>query len=74
MLQPGKQKQIRFTVPADLLAFTGPDFRKITESGEIKVMVGSFCEDIRLDGGFDLTGTVRYPDENRRLGNRVEIV
>ncbi|MCP4753276.1 MAG: hypothetical protein GY866_20490 [Proteobacteria bacterium] len=72
-LQPGQQKEIRFALPADLLAFTGPDFKKIVEPGETKVMLGSSCEDIRLNGSFNLTGTVRYPDENRSLSSRVEV-
>ncbi len=72
-LAPGEQKKVVFTMPADLLAFTGLDYRKVVEPGEIRVMIGSSSEDIRLSGGFNLTGSKRYPGEDRALSTRVEV-
>jgi beta-glucosidase-like glycosyl hydrolase len=66
-LEPGAAARIRFGVPADLLSFTGPDFRRVVEPGEIEVRIGSSSEDIRLEGGFELTGELREVREDRAL-------
>ncbi len=72
-LEPCEQKKITFTMSADMLAFTGLDYKKIIEPGEIKIMIGSSSEDIRLEESFALTGEKRYPGENRKLITEVEV-
>ncbi|MBW2061646.1 MAG: fibronectin type III-like domain-contianing protein [Deltaproteobacteria bacterium] len=72
-LQPGEAKQVSFYVPADLLSFTGIDYKRIVEPGAIKVMVGSSSADIRLKGEFNLTGPVREVGEDRALMSRVAV-
>ena len=72
-LAAGEQKDIVFTLSADMLSFTGLDYRKIIEPGEINVMIGSSSEDIRLTTRFNLTGSVRYPGEDRILFSRVDV-
>ena len=72
-LEPGEQKEIIFTLPSDLLSFTGPDFRKVIEPGEVSVMIGSSSKDIRLTGTFTLVGDSRYPNEDRALFTEVEV-
>ena len=72
-LEPCEQKNVTFTMSADMLAFTGLDYKKIIEPGEIKVMIGSSSEDIRLEDSFILTGEKRYPGENRRLITEVKV-
>jgi hypothetical protein len=71
---PGEQKKIIFTLYADLLAFTGLDYRKIVEPGEIRIMIGSSSEDIRLDKSIMVTGEKRYPGEDRILITDVKLV
>ncbi len=73
-LKAGEQKKVIFNLPADMLAFTGLDYRKIIEPGEIKVMVGSSSEDIRLTSSFRLVGPARYPGEGRTLFSKVEVM
>ncbi|MBW2092890.1 MAG: glycoside hydrolase family 3 C-terminal domain-containing protein, partial [Deltaproteobacteria bacterium] len=68
---PDEAKRISFTVSADLLSFTGPDYKKIVEPGAIKVMIGTSSEDIRLTGEFKLTGPVREAGEDRALTSEV---
>ncbi len=72
-LKPGEQKKITFKMSADMLAFTGLDYKKIIEPGEIKVMIGSSSEDIRLETSFLLTGEKRYPGEDRELMTKVKV-
>ena len=72
-LAPGEQKKITFIMSADMLAFTGLDYKKIIEPGEIKIMIGSSSNDIRLEGAFTLIGEKRYPGEDRKLMTEVKI-
>ncbi|MCP4754385.1 MAG: hypothetical protein GY866_26170 [Proteobacteria bacterium] len=72
-LEPGESREIVFTVPADLMAFTGIDYRKTIEPGEMVVLVGSSSRDIRLKASFRLVGETRYPGEDRALSSKVEV-
>ena len=56
MLRPGEMKTVTFHLPVDQLAFYDNELNLVLESGSIKVMVGSSSEDIRLSGGFEITG------------------
>ncbi len=73
-LMPGEEKKIIFTLHADLLAFTGLDYRRIIEPGEIRIMIGSSSEDIRLEKEITVTGDKRYPGEGRRLITEVRVM
>jgi beta-glucosidase len=73
-LMPGEQKKIIFTMHADMLAFTGLDYRKVIEPGKIKIMIGASSEDIRLEKCFTITGNNRYPGEERRLITEVKVM
>ena len=72
-LAPGEQKKVTFTMSADILAFTGMDYKKIVEPGEIKIMIGSSSDDIRLEDSFILIGEKRYPGEDRKLFTDVKV-
>lgn len=71
-LEPDETKRITFTLPADLLSFTGVDYQRIVEPGDIRVMVGSSSRDIRLEGTFTLTGETRVVGEDRALSSQVK--
>lgn len=66
-LNPGESKKVTFSMSSDMLAFTGKDYKKIIEPGEIEVMIGASSEDIRLESSFILTGEARYPGKDRKL-------
>jgi hypothetical protein len=66
-LDSGETKRIVFTLPADLLSFTGPDYIRIVEPGLFRVKIGASSKDIRLEGEFTLTGSVRKVGEDRQL-------
>ncbi|RIK11471.1 MAG: hypothetical protein DCC49_00315 [Acidobacteria bacterium] len=57
-LAPGESAEVNFSLGPRQLRFTGIDGRRIVEPGDFKVMVGASSADIRLDGGFRLTGDV----------------
>ena len=73
-LMPGEAKRVIFTVSADLLSFTGIDYKRIIEPGIINVMIGSSSKDIRLEGEFTLVGSVREVGENRVLTTEVKVI
>lgn len=57
-LQPGEQKTVLFHLPVAHMAFYNRQMDYVVEPGEIKVMVGSSSEDIRLTGTFAIIGAV----------------
>jgi beta-xylosidase len=65
-LEPGASSRVAFTLPADMLSFTGVDGRRVVEPGAIEVMVGASSEDVRLRGSVGVTGGVRVLDGDRR--------
>ena len=72
-LAPGEASRVRFELQADLLSFTGVDLRRVVEPGAVEVMVGSSSADIRLTGGFTLTGPPRVVGEGRVLTTPVRV-
>lgn len=66
-LEPGAAARVRFTVPADVSSFTGPDLARIVEPGELELRLGASSGDIRHTSTVRLTGPVRTVDHHRRL-------
>lgn len=54
-LRPGEKKEVAFEVAPSQLAFVQPDGSFLTEHGEVRVLVGSSSEDIRLQGNYFVT-------------------
>ena len=55
-LAAGEAKRVTFTVPTDMLAFTGPDMIRIVEPGAIDLMIGASSAEIRLRATVELIG------------------
>jgi beta-glucosidase len=72
-LAPGETRSVTFHLPVDQLAFYDNDLNLAVEAGKIIVMVGSSSEDIRLTGGFEITGPQRIPIQERVFFCPVEI-
>lgn len=51
-LEPGEKKTVHFTLTSEDLSFINTDLKPVVEPGEFSIMVGSSCEDIRLNGSF----------------------
>jgi len=58
-LRPGESRRVKFTVPAEILAFYDRSMRLVVEPGQFAVMIGSSSREIRLRGGFTITGETR---------------
>ncbi|MEV5271951.1 glycoside hydrolase family 3 N-terminal domain-containing protein [Streptomyces werraensis] len=66
-LEPGEQRRVRVTVPADVASFTGRDGRRIVEPGELELRLAASSADTRLTATVTLTGPVREVDHTRRF-------
>jgi len=66
-LAPGERHRVTFTVPSDLMSFTGEDFRRVVEPGEVIVKVGASSADIRLEVRIAMTGVTAVTPPGRRL-------
>lgn len=66
-LEPGRSAVVDFDVHADRLSFTGLDYRRIVESGEILLSVGTSSEDRPLVARIQVCGETRVVGEGRVL-------
>jgi len=57
-LKAGESKKVTFELPINLLAFYDAQMRFVVEPGEIKLMIGSASDDVRLEDAFEITGEV----------------
>ncbi|MEJ0097053.1 MAG: glycoside hydrolase family 3 N-terminal domain-containing protein [Bauldia sp.] len=70
-LVPGAAKRVTFDVHSDLLSFTGEDFRRIVEPGEIAIRIGASSADIRLETRVHVTGVTTETASDREMFTHV---
>jgi len=73
-LEPGGSAKVTFTLPTDMLNFTGRDGSRIVEPGAFDLMVGASSDDIRLTATVDVTGDVRQLPKEWRMESRADTV
>jgi beta-xylosidase len=72
-LPPKGSARVSFTVPVDMLGFTGPDNRRILEPGQFELMIGSSSRDIHFRKVVALQGETRTLPENWRMRSSVSV-
>ncbi|GAB3614338.1 glycoside hydrolase family 3 protein [Humibacter ginsengisoli] len=72
-LEAGAQSRVSFEVSADLSAFTGRDYSRIVEPGELELRLGASSGDIRFGLPVTLSGPARTVDHTRTLRSRVTV-
>jgi beta-glucosidase len=72
-LQPNQARTVTFRLPVDMLAFYDDQMDLVVEAGEVKVMIGSSSEDIRLESAFEIIGDARQPVAERAFICPVDI-
>ncbi|MDD5600730.1 MAG: glycoside hydrolase family 3 N-terminal domain-containing protein [Actinomycetota bacterium] len=65
-LEPAQKKTVVFTLYTGQLGFYNKEIKYVIEPGDIKVMVGSSSEDIRLTGLLKITGSVIEIGNNKK--------
>jgi beta-glucosidase len=72
-LESGKEAKINVKMPVNLLAFYDKEIKKIVEPGEVKIMIGSSSEDIRLEDSFTIEGKIKEIDESEMHYSEVDV-
>jgi beta-glucosidase len=72
-LSAGESARVTFTVPTDMLCFTGREGRRIVEPGEFELQVGASSADIRLRTNVTLTGSLRTLGREWRMESRCDV-
>jgi len=55
-LEDREQVKVNMKMPVNLLGFYNKKMKKVVEPGEVRIMIGSSSEDIRLDDSFTIEG------------------
>lgn len=66
-LAAGQERQVTFTVPADLCAFTGLEGSRIVEPGDVELRLAASSADVRHTVAARLVGPLRTVDHRRAL-------
>jgi beta-glucosidase len=72
-LRPGAAATVTFSLHTDRTAFTGRDFRRIVEPGELELYVGTSAADLPCQASVQLVGPERVVGAHRRLETPVTI-
>ena len=72
-LAAGASVRVTFEVHADRLSFTGADYRRIVEPGEVQLSVGRSSEDRMPAVSVEVTGSRRVVAEGRVLDTPVRV-
>lgn len=72
-LKPGESKRVTFTVPVDMLCFTGSEGYRIVEPGEHELQIGASSADILLRAKVEVTGKTRVLPKIWRMESRCDI-
>jgi beta-glucosidase len=63
-LESRGEVKVNLKMPVNLLAFYNKEMKKVVEPGEVKIMIGSSSEDIRLNGSFIIEGEIKEIDNS----------
>ena len=69
-LEPGESRVVEFSVPVDMLGFTGEQGERVVEPGVFELQIGASSADIRLRGTVNVTGEKRRLGKNWRMFSR----
>ena len=72
-LLPGEQRTVTFTLPANLLGYTGPDMNTILEPGAFKIMIGNSSDNILLTGSIGVTGETTDIESSKKFHSEAAI-
>lgn len=73
-LAPGASAEVRFRVHADRTAFTGRQFERVVEPGDVEVLIGTSAADLPCRGIVTLIGPLRVVGADRTLVTPAEVV
>jgi beta-xylosidase len=72
-LQPKQRAVVSFSIPVDMLNFTGTAYQRVVEAGEFEIFVGASSSDIRSKGRIEVVGENRVLDRHWRMESVAKI-
>lgn len=73
-LEPGKKVSLHWRLPVNMLAYYDQNMNYIVDSGEIKLMIGSASDDIRLQDSFEIKGeSTLVTDSNKAFLSEITV-
>ncbi len=72
-LGKGEEVRIGIKMPVNLLGFYNKEIKKVVEPGEVKIMIGSSSEGIRLDDSFIIEGEISEIDDSEIYYTAVKV-
>lgn len=66
-LEAGQSARVAFTVPVDMLSFTGPEGARIVEPGRFELQIGASSADIPLRATVEVLGNKRTLSKNWKM-------
>ena len=72
-LLPGEQRTVTFTLPANLLGYTGPDMTTILEPGAFKIMIGNSSDNILLSSSLGVSGQTMDIESDKKFFSEAAI-
>ncbi|WP_232667942.1 glycoside hydrolase family 3 N-terminal domain-containing protein [Pseudonocardia sp. TRM90224] len=72
-LDPGERARVRFTVPADLAAFTGVGGGMVVEPGEVELRISRSSADVHAALRLRMVGALRAVGHDRQLVSAAEV-
>lgn len=72
-LDAGESTRVTFSIPVDMLCFTGAEGYRIVEPGDFELQVGASSADIRLRTTVAVTGKTRRLGKNWKMFSRYAI-
>jgi beta-xylosidase len=73
-LEPGEQREVEFTVHADLTSYTGRAGLRIVEPGEVHLRLSASSTDVFHSAALRLTGETRTVGTDRQLTTLVKVL
>jgi len=73
-LDPGQRAKVTFTLPTDMLNFTGTDNERIVEPGQFNLMIGSSSDKIHLSTVVNLEGETYHLPKVWRMESHAKSV
>lgn len=72
-LRPGESARVTFTVPTDVLSFTGLDNARVLEPGDFDFMIGTSSRDIHFHQILRVEGSPKKLEKTWRMFTDVEV-
>ena len=73
-LEAGQMARVAFTVPVDMLSFTGPEGARIVEPGGFELLIGSSSADLPLRATVEVQGNKRVLPKNWRMFSSFSVI